>query len=333
MIIDGPDQYLGPDVFLQLRPIVGRSLFAKSEGFNFGWSIKMRAAQFMVDAAQRAGTVRPGSTLVESSSGNLGVALAVIAAARRLRFICVVDPNCNAQAIAIMRAAGAQIEMACDSDANGTYLHARKDLVRQLCLERPDRVWLNQYENSANAQAHLQTTAPSVASEFPNLDVLFIGAGTGGTLMGCATYFHAHRPGVAVVAVDSIGSVNFGAPASVRHIPGLGSSEKMSLIDDAQVDGVQWVDERDTITMCRRLAARGLVLGGSSGSVIHGALAWLADHDPRDRMCAVAVAPDFGVGYLDTVYNDAWCESRFPSLALGGQRSVGVTTLRGRSVQ
>lgn len=316
MIVEAPDEYLGPDLFLQLRSILGRSLYAKCEGFNFGWSIKLRTARFMVDEAERRGELAPGATIVESSSGNLGVALAVIAAARGMNFICVVDRNCNPQSVALMRSAGACVEQVVDADANGTYLQARKFRVRELCADRPDRVWLNQYENSANVLAHVETTAPSVDAQFEQLDVLFVGAGTGGTLMGCVEYFRARRSEVRIVAVDSVGSVNFGGPAAGRHISGLGTSQEMSLICADSVDAVEWVDERDSITMCRRLAARGVVLGGSSGSVIHGALRWLDRNDPLDRLCAVAVSPDFGFGYLDTVYNDDWCETHFPGLEL-----------------
>src|ERR1700710_1416076 len=108
VIVDRPDQYLGPDVYLNAAEMIGHSLFIKCEGFNFGWSVKTRTALYMVDCAEAAGTLRPGTTIVESSSGNLGVALAMIAAARSYRFTCVVDPNCNPQAIAFMRATGAQ---------------------------------------------------------------------------------------------------------------------------------------------------------------------------------------------------------------------------------
>jgi cysteine synthase A len=313
VIVERPDDYLGPDLFVSARGVLGRQLYLKCEGFNFAWSIKMRTARYLVDAAERAGLIGRGTTIVESSSGNLGVALAMIAASRSLRFVCVTDPKCTPHDIALMRATGARVEVVDTPDGSGGYLAARKRRVRELAA-RPGYVWLNQYENPANVRAHYETTARSIDREFPQLDVLFVGAGTGGTLMGCATYLRDHGRSTTVVAVDSVGSVNFNGSPSPRHIAGLGSSQPMRLIDESCVDDVEWVEEPDSIAMCRRLARGGLVLGGSSGTVVHGAAAWLERHDPRGRLTAVAIAPDFGGSYLDTVYDPAWCAQRFERL-------------------
>jgi N-(2-amino-2-carboxyethyl)-L-glutamate synthase len=315
MIVERPDQYLGADVFLRLDGIVGRPLAIKCEGFNFGWSIKLRTALFMVEAALQNGHLTRGATIVESSSGNLGVALSVIAASRAIYFVCVTDPNCKRQDVALMRATGALVDIVQTKDENGSYLGARKERVRELCASNPNYVWLNQYENPANVRAHRDTTAVSIDREFPELDVLFVGVGTGGTLMGCAEYFRGRSRASRIIAVDSMGSVNFGGKPGPRYITGLGSSQPMTLLDEDLVDGVEWVCEQDTVLMCRRLAHGGIVLGGSSGTVIQGACAWLERNDPDRRLTAVAVSPDFGVSSLDTVYDDAWCAARFPGFA------------------
>jgi cysteine synthase A len=312
-VISAPHEYNEENLYVDLRSTLGRALYLKCEGFNFAGSVKLKAASSMVEAAERDGLLRPGSVLVESSSGNLGVALAMIAASRSLRFVCVTDPKCTPHDIALMRATGARVEVVDTPDGSGGYLAARKRRVRELAA-RPGYVWLNQYENPANVRAHYETTARSIDREFPQLDVLFVGAGTGGTLMGCATYLRDHGRSTTVVAVDSVGSVNFNGSPSPRHIAGLGSSQPMRLIDESCVDDVEWVEEPDSIAMCRRLARGGLVLGGSSGTVVHGAAAWLERHDPRGRLTAVAIAPDFGGSYLDTVYDPAWCAQRFERL-------------------
>ncbi|MFI2778359.1 2,3-diaminopropionate biosynthesis protein SbnA [Streptomyces sp. ALB3] len=309
-IITGADELLDNEVYLDLRRQLNCRLYLKCEGFNFAGSVKVRPAAWMVATAQRDGLIGPGSVLVESSSGNLGVALAVIAAAKGLRFVCVTDPKCNPAAADLMRALGAEVVVVDEPDAAGGYLAARKARVRSLCAEDPSYVWLNQYENPANWVAHYENTAALIAKQFPRLDTLFIGTGTGGTLMGCARYFREHRPSVHIVAVDSVGSVNFSGAPGPRHIPGLGASTPMPLIDASLVDEVVRVREADAVRMCRRLASHGVLLGGSSGTVVGGATEWLKQHD-SDRLTSVAIAPDLGERYMDTVYDDAWVDRHY----------------------
>ena len=174
----------------------------------------------------------------------------------------------------------------------------------------------NQYTNPGNWKAHYRTTAPAIARQFPQLDVLFVGAGTTGTLMGCARYFREwHRP-VRVVAVDSVGSVAFGGAPGRRMIPGLGTSIRPPLLDESYVDEVVRVEEADTIRACHRLARRGFLFGGSTGTVVSGAMGWLAQHDARE-LTAVAIAPDLGERYLDTIYQANWLRGLYGEDVLG----------------
>lgn len=304
-VIAAAHELLDSDVYVDLRASLGIPLHLKCEGFNFAGSIKIQPASRMVEQAQRDGLIGPHSVLIESSSGNLGVALAVIAASKGLKFVCVTDPNCNPATIALIRALGAEVVVVDEPDASGGYLGARKDYVRRRCAQDPAHVWLNQYENPANWIAHYENTAALIAKDFPDLDTLFIGAGTGGTLMGCARYFREHRPHVRVIAVDSVGSVSFAGTPGPRHIPGLGASAPMPLIDPEIVDEVIRIHEIDTIHTCRKLAARGILLGGSSGTVISAASQWFAQHRGHPHS-AVAIAPDLGERYINTIYNDTW---------------------------
>jgi N-(2-amino-2-carboxyethyl)-L-glutamate synthase len=130
--------------------------------------------------------------------------------------------------------------------------------------------------------------------------------------MGCLEYFRECGKATEIIAVDSIGSVNFHGEPGPRYLAGLGSSQTMALIDEDRVDGVERISERDAVLMCRKLARAGIVLGGSGGAVVQGACAWLDRNDPGRRLSAVAVAPDFGPSYIETVYDDAWCATRFP---------------------
>jgi 2,3-diaminopropionate biosynthesis protein SbnA len=304
-VIATPDAFNQDDLFVDLRPVFGRSLYLKCEGFNFAGSIKLKAAAAMVAAAEREGRLRPGSTLIESSSGNLGVALSMIAASRGYQFLCVTDSRCNLSSRQLMEALGSCVHVIAEPDATGGYLAARIEYVRALCAEDERYVWLNQYENAANWQAHHLTTAPAIARQFPGLDVLFVGAGTTGTLMGCARYFRDHHPSVRIVAVDSVGSVTFGGPPGPRMLPGLGTSVPPPLLDESYVDDVVCVAEADTVRACHDLARRGFLFGGSTGTVVSGATSWLAEHD-TDGLTAVAIAPDLGERYLGTIYQTNW---------------------------
>ncbi len=309
-VISVPQAFNEDELYVDLRPITGHSLFLKCEGFNFAGSIKLKAATEMVEAADRDGVLSPDSILVESSSGNLGVALSMIAASKGYRFLCVTDSRCNLSTRMLMEALGSQVHIIAEPDASGGYLGARIDYVRGLCASDERYVWLNQYAHPGNWQAHYRTTAPEIARQFSRLDVLFVGAGTTGTLMGCARYFRGwHRP-VRIIAVDSVGSVTFGGPPGRRMIPGLGTSVRPPLLDESYVDEVIFVEEADTIRACHRLARRGFLFGGSTGTVVSGATGWLDRHDTRE-LTAVAIAPDLGERYLDTIYHTNWLQDLY----------------------
>ncbi|NSL43078.1 2,3-diaminopropionate biosynthesis protein SbnA [Streptomyces sp. 8P21H-1] len=307
-VISDPSEFNEDELYVDLRATLGLALFLKCEGFNFAGSIKMKAATEMVDAAERGGALRPGSVLVESSSGNLGVALSVLAASRGYGFLCVTDARCNPATRRMMEALGSVVHVVDEPALHGGFLGARIAYVRALCAADDRYVWLNQYANQGNWRAHYRTTAPSIARRFPDLDVLFVGAGTTGTLMGCARWFWQWRRRVRIVAVDSVGSVTFGGPARPRVIPGLGMGVRPPLLDRSYVDDVVHVEEADTVLVCRRLAARGFLFGGSTGTVVSGASAWLDRHGDRD-LTSVAIAPDLGERYLDTVHSPTWSAS------------------------
>src|ERR687891_290815 len=237
-IVSAPQDFNEDELYVDLLSILGRRLFLKCEGFNFAGSIKVKAATEMVEAAERDGSLTPGSILVESSSGNLGVALAMIAASKGYRFLCVTDSRCNQGTRQLMEALGSKVHVItiATSDSGGGLLGARIDYIRALCASDDRYVWLNQYANPGNWRAHYRTTAPAIVRQFPSLDVLFVGAGTTGTLMGCARWFREwHRP-VRIVAVDSVGSVTFGGPPARRMIPGLGAGIRPELLDESFID-------------------------------------------------------------------------------------------------
>ncbi|MFJ8311766.1 MULTISPECIES: 2,3-diaminopropionate biosynthesis protein SbnA [unclassified Streptomyces] len=316
-VITRPQEFDVDDLFVDLRRITGFPLYLKCEGFNFAGSVKLRAANEMVESAERAGLLRPGMTIVESSSGNLGVALSLVAVGRGYRFVCVTDSRCTTASRRLMRSLGADLRVVSEPHPERGLLGARLDLVARLCAEHEDFHWLNQYANVGNWIAHYQTTGPQIAKAFPDLDVLFVGAGTTGTLMGCARFFRETHPSVTIVGIDAVGSVNFGGEQAPRMIPGLGASVRPALLDDSFVDDTVIVPETDTIRACRALLREGFLLGGSTGTVLSGAARWLAENRTDEPLTAVAIAPDLGERYLDTVYDDAWVRRLYGPDALG----------------
>jgi cysteine synthase A len=179
-------------------------------------------------------------------------------------------------------------------------------------LKKDDKlVWTNQYASQSNVNAHYETTAREVFENFPQLDYLFIGAGTTGTLVGCAKFFSKYLPKTKIIAVDNKGSVTFGFPPSPRYIPGLGTSRKPEIVSLDNINQVIVVPEEETIIMCNKLAREyGLFLGGSSGTVLYAAKQYLASLMDKN-VSVVLISPDFGEKYIDTVYNPEWVEEKF----------------------
>jgi N-(2-amino-2-carboxyethyl)-L-glutamate synthase len=314
-VVTAPEQFHEDALFVDVQRQTGHRLLVKTEGLNFAGSIKLKAAVSMVDAAVETGELRPGMTIVESSSGNLGVAISLIAANRGLNFVCVTDDRCNPATVRMMRAVGATVHVVTEPDPVDGYLGARLRFVRNLA-QHGDVLWLNQYANEANWGAHYRRTAPSILREVPDVDVLFVGAGTTGTLMGCARFMRDATAGrVRVVGVDSVGSVTFGTEAGPRHVPGLGAGVRPEMFDADVLDDTVLVPERDGVRFCRQLARTGFLFGGSTGTVLAGAVSWLAQHDPSRCLTSVAIGPDLGERYLETVYDDSWVAGHFGDLA------------------
>jgi N-(2-amino-2-carboxyethyl)-L-glutamate synthase len=314
-IISTPQAFNEEQLYIDLRTVVGQPLYLKCEGFNFAGSVKLKAALSMVEAAETDGTLKPDSILIESSSGNLGIALAMIAASKGYRFLCVSDTHSNPVTCKVMQALGAEVHVITVPSVNGGFLGARLEFLRAKLESDSRYVWLNQYTNENNWGAHYRTTGPAIANSFPNLDVLFVGAGTCGTLTGCARYFRDRGRPVRIVAIDAVGSVTFGGPPSRRLIPGLGTAVRPAIADESLLDDLLMVEEEDTIRMCRQMAAHGFLFGGSSGTVVSGAVRWLEQHG-RPGMTCVAISPDFGERYIESIYQDGWVRQNYSEQVL-----------------
>jgi cysteine synthase A len=295
------------DVFVRLAQHVANvDVFVKVESLNFANSVKLKAAVAMIGALEAAGKLYRGAQVVESSSGNLGVALAMVCAERGYRFTCVTDPNVSPHNLLVMRAYGAKVIMV-EHMSGGGFVQERLRVIRQLLDEHPDMVWTDQYSNPENPRIHHALTAPAILRNVPDVTHVFLGVGSSGTFIGCAEYFAEHKPDVRLVAVDPQGSVLFGQQAQRRYVPGIGGSVLPPIFKRQLAHDFVIVPESDTLLMCEAMAReRGWLIGGSTGT----SLAAIRQYAPKlpAGSRVVTIAPDFGNNYMDTVYRPSWVE-------------------------
>lgn len=310
---DGIFSTIGRTPFISLEklyPEVPVSLYAKLEMFNPGGSSKDRPAWLMLSKAMEEGKIGTGSTIVESSSGNMAIGLAQACRYLNLNLIVVVDPKINRHTLKILQTYGAKIDTVSEADSSGNYLNGRLNRVQELLDIQPDSYWPNQYANPQNTAAQFQTMEEIVTALPESPDYLLAATSTCGTIMGCANYVEQNNLDTKIVAVDAVGSVIFGAPSADRLVPGHGAGRPSDLLVEGAVDHVLHITDEECITGCRRLLDREAILaGGSSGAVVM-ALEKLQSHITKGSTCALILA-DSGERYLDTVFNDEWVEKHF----------------------
>ena len=286
-------------------------VFAKLESFNPGGSLKDRPAHNVIRKALSQGLITPGGTIVESSSGNMGIGLAQVCAFYNLRFICVIDPKTTAQNINILKAYGATVDLVSEPDPNtGEFLQARIARVKELSETIPNSYWPNQYSNFANAEAHFETMREITEALDCDVDYLFCAVSTCGTMSGCANYIRRHGLKTKLWAVDAMGSVLFGGQPAKRLIPGHGASIVPKLCVPHLADRHIRVTDLDCIRGCRDLVSHESILaGGSSGGIV-SAVEKVKGDIRRGSTCVV-VLPDRGERYLDTIYSQEWVRKHF----------------------
>jgi N-(2-amino-2-carboxyethyl)-L-glutamate synthase len=286
-------------------------IFAKLEMFNPGGSVKDRPAVNMLKNAFADGQIEPGYTIVESSSGNLGIGLAQACLVLDLHLICVVDPKTTSQNIKILEAYGATVDIVTEPDpATGDFLPARINRVKSLLDSIPRSFWCQQYANMNNVRAHHQTMHEIATALDGKLDYLFCSTGTCGTLRGCSEYIKSHNLTTKIIAVDAKGSVIFGDKRGKRLIPGHGAARVPELFTPGLEDMCVHVSDWDCIVGCHHLLkSEAILAGGSSGAVI-AAIYKKRLEIPTGSNCA-AILCDRGERYLDTIYTDSWVKEHF----------------------
>ncbi|MFE2040460.1 PLP-dependent cysteine synthase family protein [Streptomyces sp. NPDC059477] len=282
----------------------GRGFWAKLEGFNPG-GIKDRPALYMVERARARGELRPGARIIESTSGTLGLGLALAGTVYGHPVTLVTDPGLEPSMTRLLTAYGAQVDIVPDPHPTGGWQQARRERVAHLLARHPGSWCPDQYGNPDNVAAYTPL-ALELAAAIGHIDVLVCSVGTGGHSAGVARVLRQLHPELSVVGVDTTGSTLFGQPARPRLMRGLGSSIHPRNVAYEQFAEVHWVAPHEAVWSCRRLAAAHYATGGWSVGAVALVAGWLARTRPAHTRIA-AVFPDGPQRYLSTVYDDDYC--------------------------
>jgi len=287
-------------------------LYAKIEYLNPGSSIKDRIAIKIIEEAEKRGDLRPGGTIVEATSGNTGMGLALVAAVKGYKAVFVMPDKMSLEKIQALRAFGARVVVTPTNvepeDPRSYYC-----VSRRLAKETPNAFYANQYHNPDNPQAHYESTGPEIWKQTEGKITAFIaGLGTGGTVTGTARYLKEQNPKIKIIGVDPEGSVYTDlkrtgkmVQAHPYKVEGVGEDFVPSTIDLNIIDEIVQIGDKESFQMTRRLARQeGLFLGGSCGFAVAGAIHWARQQ--KEKHFPVIILPDSGSRYLSKVFNDNW---------------------------
>ena len=290
-------------------------VYAKAEYFNPGGSVKDRIGLPIIEQAEREGTLKPGGTIVEGTSGNTGIGLAIAAALKGYRCIFTMPDKMSQEKVRLLKAFGAEVIItptAVPPDHPDNYVM----MAKRIAHETPNAILANQFYNQANPDAHYDTTGPEIWEQTDGRVTHFVYAsGTGGTITGVGRFLKEKNPKVQVIAGDPVGSIlaemwrtqGQSKPEGVPYkVEGIGQDKVPGTLDMGVIDDFMTVTDKESFAMARRLTREeGLFVGGSSGLIVHVALHVARRVDDADA-CVVAILPDTGERYLSKLYSDEW---------------------------
>lgn len=293
---------------------VRAQIVAKVEYFNPGGSIKDRIGTYIIEDAERSGRLKPGGTVVESTSGNTGVGLAIAAAIKGYKTVFVMPDKMSEEKIRVLRAYGARVVVTptnVEPDDPRSYY----SVARQIVEETPNSILANQYHNPVNPLTHYETTGPEIWRQTAGkVDVVVAGMGTGGTITGVGRYLKERNPKVQIVGADPIGSILYDyfytgkmTEAHSYKVEGVGEDFIPSVYDFSVIDDVVRVNDKESFLMTRRLVREeGMLVGGSCGLAVAAAIKYATERDLDEDKMVVVLLPDSGSRYLSKVFDDNW---------------------------
>ncbi|MFN0203786.1 MAG: pyridoxal-phosphate dependent enzyme [Bacteroidia bacterium] len=299
----------------QVAAHIKGTVLVKVEYFNPGQSVKDRMAIKMIEDAEKSGKLKPGGTIIESTSGNTGMGLALAAAVKGYRCIFTMADKQSKEKTDILRSVGAEV-VVCPTNVEPEDPRSYYSTARRLEQEIPNAIWMNQYDNMSNTLAHIESTGPEIWQQTEGKITHFAaGMGTCGTICGVSTYLKEQNPDVQVIGLDTYGSVfkklhetGIFDPNEIHPYltEGIGEDIVPANCNMTLIDKILKVTDKDAALMTRKLARlEGLFVGWSCGSAVHGALEYAKEHLKKDDIMVI-ILPDHGTRYLGKVYNDMW---------------------------
>jgi cystathionine beta-synthase len=296
------------------------SMLAKVEYMNPGNSVKDRIAIKMIEDAEKKGLLKPGGTIIEGTSGNTGMGLALVAIAKGYKCIFTTTDKQSQSKIDILRAVGAEV-LVCPTNVEPEDPQSYYSVAKRLSSELSNSFYPNQYDNKSNLLAHYETTGPEIWEQTEGAITHYVaGMGTGGTISGVGKFLKEQNPDIKVIGIDSFGSVykkyfetgEFDKNEIKPYMTeGIGEDIIPGTLDFSYVDQVIQVGDKESALRTRELASKeGLFIGWSCGAAVEGALEYLKNHPLSANDTMVVILPDSGTRYLNKVYNDDWMKEQ-----------------------